>query len=476
MKINVNMIEKLRILHLEDNRNDAELVGIILKKFHIPIEYTLVDNEAEFLKNLSPENFDLILSDYSLPDYDGILALEAASKECPDIPFIFVSGTLGEDVAVESLKKGATDYVLKSRLTRLTATIERAIEEKAEKKKRINAENRFKKLIESARDIIFTVTRGGIITSLNNAFEKLTGWDREMWIGRGLIGLVHPDDLNKTQNLMLSAFKNENIEVFETRLLNYAGSYITVESLVTPVNDGGNISELLSILRDVTERKKSEQVVKQSLREKEILLKEVHHRVKNNLQIISGLLKMQLENIDDPRVIRVINEIQSRVMSMALIHQSFIQSSNFSEVDFKFYTEKLVNNLVNVYTVNSKNINIDLNVEKYTLGIDIAIPCGLIINEIVSNSLQHAFNNSEGKISLSFKKTGDTFILHIKDNGKGLARDFDIEKCTTIGMVIIRVLVMQIDGVLNINSENGTEYLIEFPPANYKNRLKDISK
>ena len=262
------MNKKLNILHLEDNDNDSELLLHELEKEGIEFDYFRVENEKDFINALYNVNYDIIFSDFSLPSYDGLKALEKAVLVNPEIPFILVSGTLGEDAAVESMKKGATDYVLKNKIYKLVPTINRAIIEVKEKKRRKAAENRYGKLIESARDVIFAISSEGKIVSLNKAFEKITGLNREEWIGKDFSGIIHPDDLVIALYKFKNYFVSEKSESYEIRFINSIGDYLYGEVLTTLIDHSDGEIEILGVVRDITERKKHQQIVMNSLKEK----------------------------------------------------------------------------------------------------------------------------------------------------------------------------------------------------------------
>jgi two-component system response regulator len=467
------MSDELKILHLEDNDNDAELIRDELTSGGINYSYMRVDNEKDFVNSLLNNKYSLILSDFSLPHYNGLEAMEMAVTLQRDTPFIIVSGTLGEDAAVESMKKGATDYVLKNRMKKLVPTIIRAIDEVAERERRRKAEDRFGKLIEAARDVIYTLSQEGLITGLNEAFETITGWKRNDWIGKSFEELVHPDDFVFTKERFKGTLEGKIFDSYEVRFKRKDGEYLSGELLSTSLKYESGDQEVLGIVRDITERKKSEQIIRNSLREKDLLLKEIHHRVKNNLQIISSLLKMQSSYVDDDWLVEKFRETQNRVMSMSLIHQSFYQSTDLSEIDFDSYVKKLVDNLFNIYGVNQNLIEFEIDTGGNNIGIDTAIPCGLLINEIVSNSLKYAFTEGiRGKISLKVTKKDEHFILKIKDNGKGFTEELETSK--TLGLMLIRMLSEQIDGKTTLRSDNGTEYEVVIPSKVYKDRLKDV--
>jgi two-component sensor histidine kinase len=214
-------------------------------------------------------------------------------------------------------------------------------------------------------------------------------------------------------------------------------------------------------------------VLKKSLHEKEVLLKEVHHRVKNNLQVITSLLKLQSQHVSDPELLYIIKETQNRIMAMSFAHQKLYQSKNFSEVDFCEYLKKIVSQIVHIFGTESKNIKISINSESVKLGIETAIPCGMLVNEIITNSVKHAFpNNEKGEIKISFRKEdGNNYGLTVGDNGIGMSGKINIAEAKTLGLQLIETLARQIDAKLELHGKKGMEYRITFKPVTYKKRV-----
>lgn len=216
----------------------------------------------------------------------------------------------------------------------------------------------------------------------------------------------------------------------------------------------------------------SEIEVKKSLYEKKVLLKEIHHRVKNNLQIISSLLNLQSNFIKDQEYLAVFRESQNRIKSMALIHEQLYQSLDLTHINFEEYMNDIVNHLIHAYASDLRRINIKKNIENVSMGIETAIPCGLIINEIISNALKHAFPDKQsGEVKIEFESVNNGYILTISDNGIGLPEDFDIEKSKSLGLKLVNMLIKQIDGTLEINKYGKTEFKIKFKELEYKDRI-----
>lgn len=208
-----------------------------------------------------------------------------------------------------------------------------------------------------------------------------------------------------------------------------------------------------------------EEALQTSLREKEVLLKEIHHRVKNNLQVISSLLNLQSGAASDPAVLAMLAESRNRIKSMALIHEKLYQSKGLARIDFAEYVRSLTNHLYRTYVVNSNLIRLELAVENVQLNVDAAIPCGLMLNELVSNSLKYAFPHGQsGKICVKLARAGDDrLILIVHDNGVGLPQDLDVKNSKSLGLKLVQILSKQLEGDLSFHSENGTEFRVAFP-------------
>jgi len=200
-----------------------------------------------------------------------------------------------------------------------------------------------------------------------------------------------------------------------------------------------------------------------SLKEKEKLLKEIHHRVKNNLQIVSSLLRLQSGNVVDKKYLELISVSQNRIASMALVHEMLYSSRDLGKIEMKAYIERLTHSIYQSFFRPGLSVNFEYDIdEQLFFDIDQLIPIGLILNEIISNSFKHAFHANKGKISVSLHKSGESFILVIKDNGIGFAKDFSIQNNGHLGVQLVHMLTEQIGGKVEINTEQGISYQITF--------------
>ena len=395
------MKEELKILILEDVAFDAELIEYELRREGVKFLSRRVETKESFISELEVLKPDLILADHSLPKFDGLSALKIANSECPYTPFLFVSGKIGEEFAVNALKEGATDYIFKNNLSKLVPAMQRALKECHEKIEREKAQKALKK----------------------------------------------------------AHFELEQQVLERTKALSR-------------VND--------ELRAEMDERERIENKLKKSLEEKEILLKEIHHRVKNNLQIISSLLNLQSRYINDEEMLDIYKESQNRVKSMAIIHEKLYQSEDLARIDFGDYVKSLVLDLFHSYGVD--NIEPDINIRDVLLDINTAIPCGLIVNELVTNSIKHGFLASRtrvdsqsfdkrDKIAVNITKENEIYTMSVYDNGIGFPDNLDFRHTDSLGMQLVISLTSQLRGTVELERNNGTLFKIVFKEVEYNNKF-----
>lgn len=587
------MSDIISILHLEDDPADAELVRGKLEKARIPCTITRIQTPAEFEAALRQGGYDLILADYHLPGYDGIHALKLVRELRSTIPFIFVSGTLGEEAAIEGLTEGATDYVLKQRLSRLAPAVRRAIHEAATRRESERAKEDIALMsfaLDNVREAAYLIDEDGRFRFVNAESCRELGYSREQLLALTVsdvdphfppdVWAQHWKDLKKNGSLL---FEGEHrgkdgrkfpVEIY-ANYLEYAGTGYNL-ALVRDISDRvkaevelrklwhvveqspasvivtdprgsieyvnpkftqltgytledvrgknprilksgemssdmykelwetisaggewhgefhnkkkngelfweaasisairteqGDVTHYVAIKEDITQRKRADLALRASLQEKETLLREIHHRVKNNLQIISSLLSLQAHETADPRLTKSFAESRNRIRSMALVHEQLYQSQNFSAIDFRKYLEVVISRLMEQQP--DSHITSSVDAEDIWLDIDRAIPCGLIVNELVTNCLKHAFvGRSGGRVALRMRRIAQNLVrLEVEDDGCGFPGEIDFYNAKTMGVTIVRTLVEQLEGTIRKETGAGTHFIIEFrapddPPA-----------
>ena len=232
--------------------------------------------------------------------------------------------------------------------------------------------------------------------------------------------------------------------------------------------------QFATLFADITEQKKAEEQIKSSLREKEVLLREIHHRVKNNMQVITTLLMLQSDKLKDNQHADIFKESQDRIRSMALVHEKLYQAESFAKIDFNEYVNSLVNSLFRSYGAKPDKITLKIEVEDVSLGLENAIPCGLIINELVSNALKYGFpEKRKGQIRIAlYSINTDELVLEVSDNGIGLPEELDIRNTDSIGLHLVTILSEdQLEGKIELHRVDGTNFHIQFKKRAYKERI-----
>lgn len=357
------MRKALRLLHVEDSSGDAALIERILVKTGYTVQSERVVNAAGMRAALAKQSWDLVIADYRLPEFDAPAALAVLHEAGQDIPFIVVSGGIGEELAVALMKAGAQDYVLKHQLARLGPAVERELRDATIRHERERAE-----------------------LALREREEQL-----------------------RTQREALER---------QTELLH----------------------------------------------DRETMLREIHHRVKNNMQVMSSLLSLQSRSASDAVTKRMLEENQNRIQSMALLHEILYQSDDLAMVDFPKYLRRMADHLFRSYGVDSRQIRLRTELEPVSLALDDALPCGLLTSEVISNSLKHAFpGEREGEVQIKLRRrSANEVMLALCDTGVGIPEGIDWANSRSLGLRLIRAWAQQLRGKLEVESKNGTDVKLTF--------------
>ena len=326
------------------------------------------------------------------------------------------------------------------------------------------SEKKYRHLIKNSNDAIYLLYNRKF-EIINDKFQEMFGVTLEDVNDPNFdfIQLVAPESRELVEQRRILSTRGEKLTPkYEFTALSKDGKKIIVETSVSYIKYKDGIA-VQGIIRDITDRKHMEDKLKTSLKEKEILLKEIHHRVKNNLQVIISLLRLQAKQIIDKQTLSAFNESISRIYSMAMVHEKLYQSQNFSKIDLKNYVKPMIERLFYSYNV-SDRIKLKLQLQDISVDIDKAIPCGLILNELVSNVFKHAFPDKQsGAIIVQLLKINkNTCELVVEDNGVGISKELDFEKTDSLGLNLIRLLIDQINGTVKLYREDGTKFDITF--------------
>lgn len=321
-------------------------------------------------------------------------------------------------------------------------------------------EQLFRQLFQNSPLAIAMLDGHGDVKMLNKGFEKLFGYTLKELEGVSLDKVIVPGDKLDEASKLSGSKKTFRVKTVRQ---SKSGDLINVLIYGVPVKLESQTIAIYGIYVDITDQIKAEKQIKSSLKEKEVLLSEIHHRVKNNLAVITGLLELQSHRLDNPDAENALRDSQMRIHSMALIHEKLYQSKNLSQIEFGKYTRELVNVIKSSHLSSDQCVEIELDCDKVQMPITTAIPCGLLINEIVTNALKHAFvgiKNPEIKLSIHVKD--ERVKLSVTDNGIGLPKPFEKLNKKSLGVVLIRTLCKQLNAMLEVDGSNGTEYNIEF--------------
>jgi PAS domain S-box-containing protein len=328
------------------------------------------------------------------------------------------------------------------------------------------SEEKYRDLVEQIGDIVFHVSQDGMLTYISPHVLVGMGLNPELPQKIAISELLPPelrDYFSPVVSSIMSAKKA--LAGFEIEVPFKAPKKpLVFEINATPSFDrGGTFTGFSGIARDITERRHLQDEVTTSLKEKEILLKEIHHRVKNNMQVISSLLSLQANLVKDPNGRELLRECQNRVMSIALVHERLYQSKSLARINFSDYIRKVGENLFQSYGIQKNQVVLAVHAHDIFLPINTAIPLGLVLNELFSNALKYAFpDNRRGTITVDFTSSGGQYLLHFRDDGAGLPEGIDLDHTETLGMQLITSLARQIRGTVTLDRAPGTGFRIEF--------------
>ena len=317
-------------------------------------------------------------------------------------------------------------------------------------------------IIESMADALIVADEENCITRINSSTNKMLGYKKEELIGVHISSLFDEDELLS----ILSSGSNDEFKNYETHLVTRTGHFIPVSlSRALILDSNEEVKGSVSVAVDITKRKDAEKQITKSLKEKEILLAEIHHRVKNNLAVISGMLQMQMWETEDEAAVNVLKDSQLRVQSIALIHEKLYQSESLSYIEFDKYLRDLIEAISSTYLSSEKRIEINTELEEIPLNVNQAIPFSLLINELVVNAYKHAFKKKEtGEIRLILNQKEGQILLKISDNGPGLKEESNLSQKNSLGMTLVDTLVSQLEGSIKSYNEDGATFEITFAP------------
>jgi PAS domain S-box-containing protein len=412
-------------------------------------------SEFDFLRLIAPESLELVRK---------IFQRHLKGEEVPTYEYSLITkdGTRLEVMNSTKIINYAGEPAILGVITDIT-------ERKAAEEKLRESEEMYRSLVKTSPDAVTaTDLEGNIIFASPRSVELYGCKNAQELIGKNALGLIHPDDQKRALDNLYKTLNEGMIRNVDYKMFREDGSSYIGEMSAALIKDAhGKPMSFIATTRDITERKTAEEQIKDSLAEKEVLLQEIHHRVINNLQVIRSMIKLQSEFVKDEQQLEAFQEIRNRLKAMSTIHEKLYQSKDLARIDYNEYFKDLVNSLFRVYGVNVSKIKPHVEVQDVSLDLDRGISCGLIITELVANSLKHGFSvDDTGTIKLVLKRGEEQnqIKLIVSDSGSGFPDNIDYNNTDSFGLQLVITQVNQLEGTIELNREvkSGTEFIISF--------------
>ncbi|MFP5222810.1 MAG: ATP-binding protein [Acidobacteriota bacterium] len=468
------------VLIVEDNRDMNAFIRQSLEGRYRTASAFNGREGLEMALGLKP---DLIVSDMMMPLVSGDRMVRELRlrPELDEVPVIMLTAKADDASRVSLLKEGVQDYITKPfSVQELLAKVESLLKDR-KRHAAVLRENqkRFQATFEQAAVGIAHVGLDGRWLRVNQKLCDITGYPPDTIRQMTFQDITHPDDLDADLALVSRILSGE-IDTYsiEKRYVRKTGEHLWVRLTVSLVRgEAGEPQYFISVVEDIQARKDSEEAVRRSLAEKETLLKEIHHRVKNNLQVITSLIALQFDDATDPEESERAGQLAMRIRSMALIHEQLYKSGSLTAIDMAPYIASLVDSITAAFSAEVGMVEAHVNAEPVTLGIDSAVPCGLLLNELVTNALKHAFaDGRNGRLGVSLSARDGRAVLVVQDDGPCFPEGLDMDESQDLGLQLVSELTRQLRGELSMSCAPGARVEVSFPLGNTPEEARLVPK
>ena len=488
-----------KILAIDDKQDNLIALSSLLMNLIPDCNAIVADSGEVGIEKAKAELPDTILLDIKMPGMDGfeVCRVLKNDEKTKHIPVIMTTAIKTDSKSrVKGFELGADTFLSKpideiELAAQIKAMLRIKKAEDALRGERDLLEDLVKEKTKSLRESEAFLDATGQIAKVGgwqiDGETKKVFWTQEIYnitevpydydpssLGKEAIVFFNAEDQIRLNKAIQRALEHNEPYNMEFQITTGKGNKKWVQAICKPITVDGKTVKLTGTFQEITERKQAEDQIKASLKEKEALLSEIHHRVKNNMQVIVSLLKLQADKIEDKKYGDMLQESQNRILSMALVHKQLYQSKDFANIDFGEYVKSFVNTLFVSYEIDTNKVKLNVETKDVSFDLENAIPCGLIINELVSNSLKHAFpNQEEGNISIALQSVNEYDLeLTVSDDGVGIPEDLDIEQTDTMGLHLVKVIAeQQLEGKMELNRTKGTQFHFLLKRAKYKPRI-----
>jgi PAS domain S-box-containing protein len=464
------MDKLFQVLLVEDDSLHVKILLDYLKKVDLELSISVVSTKKAYLNAITKNEYDLVICDYLLPDFSGLDAFKLFRKQNDEVPFILISSYMNESEGIDAMMNGVTDFLIKDNLRKIIPAAKRELLNYVQRRTIENSLKQSKALISSLESTMDgfaweSEAENLRLTYLSPTFTNILGYDTEQ-IERNpdLWGdYIHPKDYYRVIEFYIAA-KENNLKEIEYRIIDSEGKIRWFRDILTFISDADNGDKVQGLMVDITEIKENEKSLNQSLNEKEQLISELHHRVKNNLAVISSMIQLQALTEQQPDVQIKLIEGVNRIKSMAIVHDIVYQKEKFDSYSIEDGIIDLVKSVIETLG-NGDEFEINYSIDTQISSIQQAIPVALILTEIVSNVVKHAYADETipKKIDISLSEEATEITLSVRDYGKGIPEDLTESNRNTIGISIISALTTQLEGSFSFEqSEPGTYFQLSF--------------